>query len=97
MAQNFSKTAFALKPDEISPPIVTPFGVHLIKVTDIKPGSKTWQDVRDQLQQTMSSFLIRQVVKGQLEKANIQFAAGVPHFKKGTNEMEYSEFGPNLQ
>jgi parvulin-like peptidyl-prolyl isomerase len=97
MVQNFSKTAFSLKPDEISPPVVTPFGVHLIKVTDTKPGAKTWQDVRDQLQQTLSSFLLNQIVKAQQEKASIQFAAGVPHFKKGTTEMEYSEFGPNLQ
>lgn len=97
MVQNFSKAAFALKPDEISQPVVTPFGVHLIKVTDIKPGTKTWQDVRDQLQQTLSSFLLNQIVKTQQDKADIQFAAGVPHFKKGTTEMEYSEFGPNLQ
>lgn len=97
MVQNFSKAAFSLKPDEISQPVVSPFGVHLIKITDVKPGTKTWQDVRDQLQQTMSGFLLSQAVKAQTEKASIQFAAGVPHFKKGTTEMEYSEFGPNLQ
>lgn len=97
MVQNFSKAAFSLKPDEISQPVVSPFGVHLIKITDVKPGTKTWQDVRDQLQQTLSGFLLSQAVKAQTEKASIQFAAGVPHFKKGTTDMEYSEFGPNLQ
>jgi parvulin-like peptidyl-prolyl isomerase len=97
MAEQFSKTAFALQPDEISQPVGTPFGIHLIKVTDVKTGKKTWQDARDALQQAMSNFLFSQVLKNQLDKATIEYSAGVPHFKKGTAELEASETAANLQ
>jgi peptidyl-prolyl cis-trans isomerase C len=97
MVEQFSKAAFALKPDEISEPLVTPFGVHLIKVTDIKPGKKTWQDVRDALQQKLSDFLMNRLMKNQLDQAVVEFASGVPHFKKGTTELEVSDNAANLQ
>ncbi len=38
MVEPFSKAAFALKPFEISEPVKTPFGYHLILVIDRKPG-----------------------------------------------------------
>ncbi|MGH7226578.1 MAG: peptidylprolyl isomerase, partial [Gemmataceae bacterium] len=38
MAEPFSRAAFTLKPFEISQPIKTQFGYHLILVTDRKPG-----------------------------------------------------------
>jgi parvulin-like peptidyl-prolyl isomerase len=91
MPESFAKTAFALKPGEVSQPVSTMAGIHLIKVTDIKPGTKTWQDVRPQLQQMMSNFLLTQVVKNQLDKATLDYGANVPHFKKGTTELESSE------
>ncbi len=91
MPESFAKTAFSLKPGEISQPISTMAGIHLIKVTDIKPGTKTWQDVRPQLQQMMSNYLLTKVAKDQLDKATIDYGAGVPHFKKGTTELESSE------
>ena len=49
MVESFAKAAFALQQDEISRPVVTPFGVHLIQCTDIRPGTKTWQDARADL------------------------------------------------
>jgi peptidyl-prolyl cis-trans isomerase C len=97
MAEQFSKAAFALKPGEVSQPVSTPFGIHLIKVTDVKPGKKTWQDERDALQQSMSNFLFSQVLKKQLDKATLEFSPGVPHFKKGTTELESNETAANLQ
>ena len=47
MAEQFSDAAFSVKPGEISPPVLTPFGIHLIKVTDVKPGTKTMHDAHD--------------------------------------------------
>ncbi len=38
MAEPFSRAAFTSKPFEISEPVKTPFGYHLILVTDRKPG-----------------------------------------------------------
>ncbi|HZZ27751.1 MAG TPA: peptidylprolyl isomerase [Pirellulales bacterium] len=96
MAEPFSQAAFTLKPGDISQPVVTIFGVHLIKVTDIKPGKKTWQDVRDQLQPAFAEYLHAKIVKDGFDNAVIEYAAGVPHFKKNSNELEVSESAPNL-
>jgi peptidyl-prolyl cis-trans isomerase C len=93
MAPQFSQTAFTLKPGDISQPVSSPFGIHLLKVTDIKPGTKTWQDVREPLQKTLSNYLFSAVAKEQFDKATIDYSPGVPHFKKGTMELDTSTPG----
>ena len=46
----FEKAAFALKEGEVSEPVRTDFGLHLIKITGIRAGSvKPFEAVRDQL------------------------------------------------
>lgn len=40
MVEPFAKTAFALKPYQISEPVLTEFGYHLILCTGIRPGRK---------------------------------------------------------
>jgi parvulin-like peptidyl-prolyl isomerase len=90
MAEQFSKTAFSLKPGEISQPVNTGFGTHLIKVTDIKPGTKTWQDSRPTLQQLLSNFITTQLAKKLFDSSTIEYSPAVPHFKKGTSELEAS-------
>jgi parvulin-like peptidyl-prolyl isomerase len=57
MPEVFSQAAFALDKDEISQPVVSPFGVHLIRVLDEKPGQATWQDCRDELMSAVTRYL----------------------------------------
>ena len=68
MAEPFSRAAFSLPIGEISQQVTTPFGVHLIKVTEIKDGKKAWTDVRDQLKPPARTGVVRkdcQVGKGE--------------------------------
>lgn len=54
MDPTFEKAAYALKKGQISEPIRTPFGYHLIEVTDIRPAKiKSFSDVRDQLKRAI--------------------------------------------
>jgi len=47
----FEKAAFALKPGEISEPVRSRFGLHLIKLSDIKPGRvKPFEQVRAEVE-----------------------------------------------
>jgi len=61
MVEPFARTAFALKPFEVSDVVQTQFGCHLILVTDRKPGRETkYEDVKD---------LVREVYGQKLREA----------------------------
>ena len=69
---DFEKTAFLLKPGEVSKPVETQFGYHLIRVTDHSRTTRPFAEVKDQLrdellrerqQQTFSSYM-EQLQKG---------------------------------
>jgi peptidyl-prolyl cis-trans isomerase C len=48
MVEPFARAAFALKPFELSEPVKTPFGYHLLLVTDRKPGREVkFEDVKE--------------------------------------------------
>ena len=50
MEPAFDESVFAIAQGEISDPVRTDFGFHIIKVTDIKPGSTPdFEQIRDQL------------------------------------------------
>src|SRR6185369_12629649 len=84
----FSELAFALKPSvDVSPPVVTPFGVHLIKVTDERPGHKTWQESREALKSAYSRFLVQRMIADQSAAAKVEYAENFPHFAPGTHEL----------
>ncbi len=89
MVPQFSDAAFGLTLGDISDPVVTPFGVHLIKVTEVKPGNKKWQDVLNVLQPTFSQALLKQVIAQQRQamQDKIEYADDFPHFKPGTTEL----------
>jgi peptidyl-prolyl cis-trans isomerase C len=88
MTPEFSSAAFAIKQGEISPPVTSSFGVHLIKVTDVKAGTKTFSDVRDTVQAAFADFLLKRVMTQERGKAKVEYAPGFPHFKPGTTELD---------
>jgi peptidyl-prolyl cis-trans isomerase C len=56
MIPEFAKAVFALKPGEVSQPVKTPFGYHLIKLVDRKKGQPfAFEQVKDQLKQRLLS------------------------------------------
>ncbi|HVL55336.1 MAG TPA: SurA N-terminal domain-containing protein [Burkholderiaceae bacterium] len=58
MVKPFADAAFALREGEISEPVESEFGVHLIKVTEVRPGAqKTFDEVRAQVENELRSQL----------------------------------------
>ncbi len=50
MVENFEVTAFALQQDEISEPVKTNFGYHIIRLdAKFQPKQMTFEEVKDQL------------------------------------------------
>jgi peptidyl-prolyl cis-trans isomerase D len=51
MAPEFEEAVFAMQPGEMSQPVKTEFGYHLIRVREIKPGgTKSFEDVRHEVE-----------------------------------------------
>lgn len=94
MTEGFSRAAFELDIDEISPPVTDQFGVHLICCTDIKPGKKTWQDVRRSLAEAWTSQRFLELAHQRRKQVRVDFTGAVPHFDSKTHELVPAAGGP---
>ena len=59
MPDAFSNAAYALKVGQVSEPITTSFGVHLIQCLEIEPGTRQWHEVRGDLEPAVSAYLFQ--------------------------------------
>lgn len=87
MPEAFSKAAFALAEGEVSEPVVTAFGVHLIRCLKIEPGQNRWQDVRDELSDAITLYLFTWAADRQSADAQVKFTGAIAHFQPGTEEL----------
>ena len=84
MVEEFAKEAFSLARGEISKPTVTPFGIHLITITDIQPGTADPASLRPQLEKILAQECLREVLARARETTPITYSPGVPHFDPAT-------------
>jgi parvulin-like peptidyl-prolyl isomerase len=73
MPEDFSRVAFGLKPGEVSQPLVSAFGVHLITVLEEKPGSQSWKDVENELKPAAVAYLFRWIAEKERTAAKIEY------------------------
>jgi parvulin-like peptidyl-prolyl isomerase len=72
MVESFAKAAFALKPGQMSDPVQSPFGYHLILVTARKPGQPTkFEEVKDEVREIFCNRLREELVTKLRESAKI--------------------------
>ena len=79
MPESFSAAAFKLEPGEISPPVETAFGVHLIACLEVKPGKLTWKDSADDLRPAIIHYLFRWIADKERPAAKIEYTDLWPH------------------
>ncbi len=68
-----SEAAFALEGEAVSDPIRSPFGWHLIQITDRKPGEISLEDARPIVLNALSQELWKEMVAQEREKAKIEY------------------------
>jgi len=81
MIDTFASQAYDLATGTVSQPFVTRFGVHLVTVTEVKPGRIGVDAVRGRLQKMLAAQLVRGLVMQGRLRTPVTFAAGVPHFE----------------
>ena len=59
MPEPLSAAAYDLEIGEVSQPVATTFGVHLIQAIEAKAGQRTWQDAASELKPAMTVHLFR--------------------------------------
>jgi parvulin-like peptidyl-prolyl isomerase len=84
MPEEFSQAAFGLDAGQISQPVVSSFGVHLIQCLEVKPGDKSWNEVRSELEPAATRYLFRWLADRERPKAKIEYTGAWPHFQPGT-------------
>jgi len=87
MVESFSRAAFALEVGQVSEPVATRFGVHLIRCDEIKPGTRSLQDAREELEQAMARELLDKLARLEERHTPVTFTGKSPHFKPGTREL----------
>ena len=87
MFEGFAKAAFALDKGQISEPVLTPFGVHLIRVSEINPGTKQWTEALDQLRVPTAAGMFERLAEQQVEAAQIEFSGLIPYLDPKTDEL----------
>jgi parvulin-like peptidyl-prolyl isomerase len=87
MPQVFADAAFKLEKDEISPPVETKFGVHLIKCLEVKRGRKKLAAVRKEVQAEATKFLFDWVLEQQAGKSKVRYTGNAPYFDPQTQKL----------
>lgn len=79
--------AFRLGKGEISGPVVSTFGVHLVQCLDVIPGQKPFEAVRDLVEADARRFLFEWVVSQQRPQCRVEYTGAAPYFRPGTDEI----------
>lgn len=76
MPKSFTEAAFSLSPGEISQPVETRFGIHLIKCLEVKQGTLGWRDTIDSVKKSASRTYFDTIVENHRPKLKIEYGSG---------------------
>jgi len=77
LAEEFSSQVFKLTKGEVSKPFVTPYGVHLAKITDVDPGTVEPEAFRNQMAQIAFQKVLQAFLLQCQQKTPIELKPGI--------------------
>lgn len=72
MPEAFSSAAFELEQGDISPPVVSPVGIHLIQCVSVKAGQRQWREVKPAIRQAVEHYLFDWTEQQQSPHSEVQ-------------------------
>jgi parvulin-like peptidyl-prolyl isomerase len=78
MPESFSRAVFDLPRNEVSAPVVTGIGVHLITWVEEQAGNRTWSEVRPALEVAVAAHLLNWAANLARKQAVIQYKGVLP-------------------
>ena len=82
--EEFAKQAFSIAKGELSKPFITPFGVHVLQVTEVQPGQRSVIAARPQIEQAIAQQAVRDTLIQARRDVVVEYADGVAHFDPTT-------------
>lgn len=76
MPATFSAAAFRLEPGEISSPLVSAFGVHLIRCVEVRPGKFLLGDVKDEVRRALTEARFAELAAARRRESIIEYPQG---------------------
>lgn len=87
MPPAFSQAAFRLEPGDVSEPVETMLGVHLITCLEVKPGDAQWQSMRDELTREMTRYLFDWLAQRRAKSAKVVYSDKYPYRDPATQKL----------
>jgi parvulin-like peptidyl-prolyl isomerase len=87
MVESFSRAAFELEVGQLSEPVTTRFGVHLIRCDEIIAGTKPLAEVRGEVEDALARELMKKLVQFESDHTPVEFTGVWPYFRPGTREL----------
>jgi parvulin-like peptidyl-prolyl isomerase len=84
LLDTFASKAYGLAKGVVSPPFVTPYGVHIVTVTGVEPGRLEVDAVRPRVEKLLAAEAVRGLVATGRRQTAVTFTAGVAHFDPAT-------------
>jgi parvulin-like peptidyl-prolyl isomerase len=82
MPRDFNSVAFGLKSGDFADPFVSRFGTHLIHCLAVQPGTKTFEDVAQELRESETKRLFELVAARHRPKAEVKLTGIDGHAEK---------------